>query len=594
MSPVALGATPAPRFEIRAVWLHLLLGAVSALLLGLAFPRPGWWPLAHVALVPMTVLAVRSAKAWTVAWTAYLVAWAWWLIRTQWLYQVTGGGYVALAAYMAVYTPLAMLLVRWLYRRYGAATVLTLPLAWVSFEFTRCNFLQGGFGWFALGHAQAPWKPEQGASYLIQVSDLFGQHAVSFLVCMTNGLFVDLLTRPIYKRDAIGRIDFNRHGAVVMLLWTLVYVTALVYGWYRVSQGDSVTGAAGRVSVAVVQTNVPQDNKNNPEPEQMMRDWTRMLELTIQAARSNPKPNLIVWPETMVPAAVNAEARMFFERTTDWRRGDEQFHRDIEGLTQVLGLPILVGAGADLDWRPMTFKGRTIEMPYERYNSAYLYEPIGGQSPQRYDKMHRVPFGEYLPWIENWPWLKRLFMKYLSPYGEYDYTIRAGDEFTVFTVRPPGSASPRPVRFATPICFEDSGPRVPRQMCYDPDGAKRCDLLVNLTNDGWYPRSDQPAQHFQIAVLRCVENRVPMARAVNTGFSGFIDSNGRVLRLVEVDGRNQVVEGWSAAELRLDPRKTLFGRAGSWPIVGMMIATALLALGGLVRRKNKAETPSKG
>jgi apolipoprotein N-acyltransferase len=598
MSPVSLVATtgaeiPARRFELRAVSMHLLLAGASAVLLGLAFPRPGWSWLAHVALVPITLLAIRSAKAWTLAWTTFLVGWAWWLVRTNWLYQVTGGGYVALAAYMAVYTPVTMLLVRWFYQRYRSAMVLTLPIVWVSLEYIRCTWLQGGFGWFALGHSQAPWLPEHGASWLIQVSDLFGQHAVSFLVAMTNGLIVDLLTRPLFSRDAAKRLDFSRFGAAVLILWVVTYTVALFYGSQRVNAENypSREGRPASVRVAVVQTNVPQDNKNSPEASQMLEDWRRMLELTIEAGRSRPKPDLIVWPETMVPAALNVEAQAYYETTETASRGFEQFDQQIRELAQRLGVWILAGSGTELGWKYVTLEGREYELPTERYNSAYLYADDGEQVEQRYDKIHRVPFGEYLPWVENWAWMKLMFMRYLSPYGEYDYTIRPGREYTVFSLQ---TGEGQGVRFAAPICFEDIVPRATRRMCYGRGGEKRADLLVNITNDGWYAGADQGPQHFQIAVFRCIETRVPMARSVNTGFSGFIDSNGRVLSLVEKGGQNQVVDGWVAADLPLDGRKTFFGRVGSAPIIGLCVATGVLALGGLIPRRKKAETPIKG
>jgi apolipoprotein N-acyltransferase len=94
-------------------------------------------------------------------------------------------------------------------------------------------------------------------------------------------------------------------------------------------------------------------------------------------------------------------------------------------------------------------------------------------------------------------------------------------------------------------------------------------------------------QHVQIATLRCVENRLPMARSVNTGISGFIDSVGRVGRLVEVDGRVQQVAGFATQRIMLDPRQTVFGRLGAAPAVGVALVTAVLALSGLLRRKKK-------
>ena len=119
-------------------------------------------------------------------------------------------------------------------------------------------------------------------------------------------------------------------------------------------------------------------------------------------------------------------------------------------------------------------------------------------------------------------------------------------------------------------------------MVYGNDGIKRADLLVNLTNDGWYMSPHQRYQHLQIAVMRCIENRVPMARSVNTGVSGMIDSAGRVGPLVTEGGAHQQVDGYVNAIVALDSRVTVYGRdrEGAW--VGISAAALLMLLGVMV------------
>ena len=108
-------------------------------------------------------------------------------------------------------------------------------------------------------------------------------------------------------------------------------------------------------------------------------------------------------------------------------------------------------------------------------------------------------------------------------------------------------------------------------------------VLVNLTNDGWYPGTSQAIQHERIARFRCVENRAPMARAVNRGVSGFIDSTGRAHDPVVVDGRRQMVAGVATADLHADARTTLFARVGDLFAQLCAVATILLLVVGLVR-----------
>lgn len=552
--------------------------AVTAVLLALAFPKPGWGWLAHLALVPATVLAVGSGGGWRLAWTSYLIALAWWLVRISWLSMVTVGGYMALSAYLALYSPAAWLAVHRLRRSYPRLPLtLTLPMVWVSLELVRSHFPAGGFGWFSLAHSQAPFSPDHTASRLIQIADVLGEAGVSFLVAMTNGLIADVLTadRGGSSRSLFGNPKLIRAG----LLWGVCLGGAWVYGWYRIAQAERVFQDSLRV--AVVQTNVPQDNKNHPTTRQMLDDWARMLDLTRQAAARSPRPQLIVWPETMVPTGLNQEA---LEHYLANQSGLEFFHQQIEELARSLNCHILVGAHAYIGWQSITTPDdpRPFEVPAKRFNSVFLYNPASGIDPDRYDKIHRVPFGEYIPWVEYSPWLKQQFIRYLSPY-EVDYTVQPGQNWTRFAFSWPSDSGntqnpPRSLRFATPICFEDTIPYVTRKMIYNDGARKEADVLVNLTNDGWYPGTHQGYQHLQIAVLRCVENRVPMARSVNTGPSGFIDSAGRIGPVVEVDQRQQQVEGFVAHTVQTDPRSTLHGRVGRTPQVLLSILTAGLVV----------------
>ncbi len=569
------------RVGVRSLGWHLALLGVSGVLLGLAFPQPGWGWLAHAALVPAVVLAVRSDSEKRLAWSAYAVGLAWWLIQLNWLGQITVGGYAVLSAYLAVYWPVALLAMRALGSGCRVPMTLAVPLVWVSLEVVRTYFPAGGFNWFALAHSQAPYDEGQGVSWLIQVADVFGDHGVSFIVGMTNGVIADFLLRP-WMVPGGGKAQANPSLLAAAGLWAVVVGAALGYGYYRVEQFDAAARAEG-LRIAVVQTNVPQDNKNNPTAQQMLDDWHSMIDLTRRAAAGTPKPGLIVWPETMVPAALNKEALAHYESVGSQY---ELFHEQIGQLAGELGVALLVGSHAYYDWvtvRAPDGQG-AYELPGKRYNSVYLYGPDGRQAEGRYDKIHRVPFGEYIPWVEAWPWLKKQFIRYLSPY-EIDYTVQPGRSWTRFEVSGGGSAA-SPVRVSTPICFEDAVARVTRRMVYDEQGAKAVDVLVNLTNDGWYAGTHQGPQHMQVAVFRCVETRVPMARSVNTGVSGFIDSVGRVGPVVRVDGRAQAVEGFASHAVGVDDRVTWFSRLGHGPAVGMAVVTGcLIVLAGVKRRR---------
>ncbi|MBN2211068.1 MAG: hypothetical protein JW709_06690, partial [Sedimentisphaerales bacterium] len=154
-------------------------------------------------------------------------------------------------------------------------------------------------------------------------------------------------------------------------------------------------------------------------------------------------------------------------------------------------------------------------------------------------------------------------------------------------------------RFGVAICYEDVMPQVPRRLCYDKQG-KRIDFLLNISNDGWFVtggRNGEPIeptaelmQHLAICQFRAVENRVGVARAVNTGVSAFIDPDGRVRgggiagSLKEDPRQRQCVKGYLTDEVGVDTRESFYGRTGDWMAVGCLIITLGLCVDGLIQR----------
>jgi apolipoprotein N-acyltransferase len=603
-------STQTRRYGVRSVWAHLAMCAATAVMLTLAFPLPGWSFMAYVALVPVGVLAMRTDRLRTLAWTSYLVFVAWWMLRTSWLKDVHIVAPIAVAVVCGGYFTLALVGLAAVQRRFRGSMTITLPVFWCAQEFVRSSFPLGGFAWFTLASSQAAWRETQSPGLIVQTADLFGWITVSFLVAMTSGLIVDLIARPLTKRMASGAIRPRRTIVVAALVWLGCVVAALIYGGQRVANTPTADDDAARtIVVGIVQTNVPQDNKTRGSLAQKAGDFQRLLELNEQSVSDQPNPDLVVWPETMVTIAVNDE---MYERARAYDPGlsteafgelyREQYERlarlerrdgvDADELRELRRLVYAYGilyrrqaiqSQADRFGVPLVVGGQASGFSHERsMNSALIVTP-GGDSFQRYSKMHRVPMGEYTPGPK---WFRDLFFKYISPY-ENDYTVQPGEGVVIFEVDAAagggaaGSAS-SPVRFAAPICYEDAIAGQCRRMVYTRSGAKRADLLLNLTNDGWYPGSHQGYQHLQIATLRCIENRVPMARSVNTGVSGLIDSAGRVGPLVSVKGEHQEVAGHVNAVAVLDGRATLYGRVREGFAVGVCAAAGLLFLGVFV------------
>lgn len=614
------------RYGVRTIWSHLALNFACVLLLTLAFPRPGWAVLAFFAPIPIGVLAMRTTRLWTLAWTTMLVFTGWWGLRVLWLSAVSPAAPWGVAVVMSLWMTAMVVALAQVQRRFRAPMTLVLPIFWVTQEWLRGSVPWGGFPWFTLGSSQAMWTPggslPMPGGYLVQTADLFGVLTVSFLVAMTAGYIVDLIAQPITKRNARGKPRPRRTVVFASLMWAGCFGGALVYG-YRAGNDVNIDKGGGP-RIAVVQTNVSQNNKVAGTAEQRARDWDTLFELSDAALADTVAPDLIVWPETMVVRPINDEYLRIVEGWIEiggeaaaaGRLGDdpelerlynaslaERVYRDrLDRYAQSHGVPLIVGGRAEYvadDERLM--------------NSAFLIEP-GAATYPRYSKQQLVPFGEYIP---GGDWIKGLFMRYFSPYGpDKDYTLRPGERPVVFQIDLPRRSlstrsrdiriddgaedpavttaeqvdfreSPRTLRVATPICFEDVVGPLCRQMVYAPDGTKRVDVLVNLTNDGWFAGTHQGYQHLQLATLRCIENRVPMVRSVNTGVSGFIDSTGRVTEVVSVDGQSQEVAGYATAAVGLDARTTLYARVGEAGPIGTGMAAGLLWLGVWVPRRRE-------
>ena len=236
----------------------------------------------------------------------------------------------------------------------------------------------------------------------------------------------------------------------------------------------------------------------------------------------------------------------------------------------------------------------------DQYNSAFLYRPDGQADPSRYDKIHLVPFGEYIPFKKSAPWLYKMIL-FLSPY-DYDYNLTAGTSYTKFQV----AIDETTYRFGALICYEDTDPTVTQKHILDENGNKTCDWLVNLSNDGWYVRFKdgkiypmaELSQRTAISVFRCVENRISIVRSVNTGISCLIEPTGWIRNdyksgnLPKQVMARQGVDGWFVDTVPIDSRVTFFSRYGRWLnvlLVILFILTAGFAFVNLRKKNQKQE-----
>ncbi len=409
---------------------RLIAALMSAGLLWASFfPLACGW-LAWVALVPLLCLVRSEARARQIYWAAFAGGLAFFWPVLQWLrvgdYNMMYYSWGGLATYCAVYFPLAIFLSRQIDRKTSLPLVLVFPAVWTALEFFR-SYLLTGFPWYYLAHTQHDFLS------LIQISDFAGAYAVSFLVAAVNVVIFEWLSQARWFRAWFALPE----PIFVRARWRLLTQTAgvgllvaatLVYGRFRLGQNSFDIGPR----VALLQGNLDQDVRNDAsESEQMAQQaFDHVRRLCDQAALQNPLPQLIVWPENSCPQEwTERPTGRPTPRSLEFaNRAAERWHTNI-----LFGLE---GYSQD-----------AIETEL-RYNSAVLvlaHEDSGkyrGQPSGRYDKIHRVPFGEYVPFQESFPW-----MKTFAPY-DFEYSIRSGKEFTRFDLDS--------YRFGVLICFEDN------------------------------------------------------------------------------------------------------------------------------------------
>jgi apolipoprotein N-acyltransferase len=549
-------------------WLRhrLAAGVVSGLVLWTTFPPMEWGPLAWIALTPLFWLAtVVGAPGRT-----YLAAWAgglvFWILAVPWLRLIGPGawiGWIVLGAVFSLWWPLFLALARWARFRLGVPLILAAPIAWVTVEYLRAYFLTG-FPWYYLAHSQYRFI------HVIQIADVTGSLGVSLLIAMVNAWLVELVTIPLLRPDDSGRSRLTLGQSARLWAVTILVGTTLCYGAYRLSTARFRPGPR----VALLQSNLVQGKKNR-DRDKILAGFRAMVR---RAASSEPRPDLIVWPETaypfsfvmvapgLDPATFDSQVRAIPSaepiRPSEWRRMQRDVLENLHEMTALVGVPMLVGCPV---WAHAPDGLR-------QYNTAVLFQPSRTEY-QSYHKMHLVPFGEFIPMIDILPWLA-----HLTPYRDRIPSLSFGQEPRIFELGP--------YRFAAVICFEDTIPQVIGRFFRGSDQAHQPDFLVNLSNDGWYPESSELDMHLAIGVFRTIEHRVPLARAVNTGLSSLVDGNGEIREMLPKNKEDVLI-----VAVPLDDRTTWYSRWGDWLGLSCLAVTIGWIPMGMIRRRRAALRP---
>ena len=501
-----------------------LLGAAGGLgyaVLGLLASEPlGWWPAAPLSLVPLFAAALAGSRAprraaWRLAAGAWVGSLPLWVMTHAWISSVSPVGFIPgmllQGAWAGVFVLLAALALRGRHATLGIALILA--LVWSFVEVCRGSVLFGGYAWLLVGHPliDAPWIGRAGA--------VVGAYGVGFFVALSMGALVGLRGAPLGRGGGPLRRRAEPLAFVVAPFLLLAVLGALAPA--------PAQGPGARV--AIIQTNVPQDNRIAWSIEDQIASFEDFQAITRMAPS---EVDLIVWPETMLPGPpispqAVAEMRRFglvfrVDMPDRDRIAATFFHDELARLQSELGVPMIVGATGVDGFRLAVASDGTVQQEQDGfYNSAFLF--VGGQMTEpRYDKLRLTIFGEVLPLVSRWDWLEEKLL--LIGAGGMRFDLDAGQQPTWFDVPLSESES---LRVATPICFEVAYPGVCRRLARG--GGQRVDALVNLTNDGWFGSSDAGrAMHLKLARWRALENGVPVIRAANTGISTIIDARGRI------------------------------------------------------------------
>lgn len=503
-----------------------LLSAISGFVLVLAFPPVGAGFVAWSALIPLFFALDGAGRKEALACgyvfgLAFFLGTVYWVIHSMYYF----GGVPLAISVLAMLLMVAYLSIYTALFGFLAALAGRLSPSWRLLLFpvfwTATEFLRGhlftGLPWVLAGYSQAGYLP------VIQMADITGVWGVSFLVVFVN-VALYLAARRFIKKDGAFPV---REATVAAIAVAVV----LAYGFVTMGRTDRAAAGWTGLRAAVAQGSVDQSLKwDKSFQEKTLEIYGR---LTVEAAAAGA--SLVVWPETAVP---------FFFDAARIEGGVVGASARETGTYLLTGMP---SYNYTPDGRP------------GYYNSAYLISP-SGEAAGRYDKSHLVPFGEYVPFKRFLPFLKKL-------------TEGVGDF----------SAGPG----AVPIAFKGGGIGV--LICYEsifPEIAAASvrngsTLLVNITNDAWFGRTSAPHQHFEMSVLRAVENKVFLLRAANTGISAVIGPSGRVINKTALFEEAVIVED---VALRQGPI-TVYSRYGdvfAWACVSI---AAVFALSGFKKRR---------
>ena len=522
MSKLTEQAAAATRNEVQAsgmaagsLYWGLLSGVLTALLWVLSIPPFEFAEAAYIAFIPLILwLYTQPSKRWCAV-IAITTGWVAWFAILIWLRHVTLFGTLALSGIMAAVFASWVFLVWWLVplvanRSFFLRVLVFAGLsgAWVVLEWSR-TWLLWGFPWAPLSLSQ--WE----RPVVLQIAAWSGAYGVSFLLIYFNFCIAQTLRNRVVQRAGklwSGWFSLDLYVAMALLgLCLFVFFKSL-------PQRQSIVSL---FTAAVVQPYIVPELKWDEAKE---LENLEILERQTQFVASL-EADIVLWPEAATPWPVS---------------GNRQMQEWVEALVNTIGKPILMGNLA-------------VDREADRwYNGIFLVEPHTGLVDSFYTKRELVPFGEYVP----------------PPFGFIDKVVPVGGSFV------PGSGAglleitvaEQAILVGSLVCYEDVFPRLARASARA--GAQ---VFFVATNNAWYGEEGGAPQHAAHSVLRAVENRRPIMRCGNGGWSGWIDCYGTVRDVLRDEhGSVYFRGGGSYTVLQFEEwqgRQSFYTRYGDWFVV---------------------------
>jgi len=527
------------------IFLHLGLIVLGAVLFAASFPNilfiNGIPFLAWFAYIPILIVISRYGIASCAGWGA--------------VYGFTA--YFLFNYWLTTFHPIAGTIVYSIYMIYMAVVFVFLKLAcvffpnrgylvqwliWLAYEYLRTTgFL--GYPYGVTGYSQWQMIP------LIQIASITGVWGVSALVTFPSFWLAGAFNREQRTKNR-EQNEFFKKEKIPAILWAIALAAALTFGIINMKDYSDYPSA----QIALIQHNTdPWKASQALTPklkiEAYRKDLSKLIRLSNEALASEPKPDIVVWPETaFVP-------RIYWHTT---HRDSQDVWVVVRELLEYLSkqdVPFLIGnddARIDRAKNP-----DREEMHRVDYNGALLFE--NGKNTQSYRKMHLVPFTEHFPYKKQFPGFHRWLLNADTHFWE------KGEEETVFDG--PG------FKFSSPICFEDSFGYLSRNFV-----RQGADALINMSNDAWSKSLPAQYQHLIMAVFRAVENKRSMARSTSSGQTCAIDPAGRVTAEAPA-----FKETWLNVKAPLVKEISLYTRYGDYLGIFFLAAAAISLLYGALR-----------